>query len=461
MLDVLARRAVASGSLGAVSAGSRTAAAIGASALLAGGNAFDAALAAALSETVALPSKCGLAGDVVALYVTAGASAPISLVAIGGASAGLYAAAEAAGWEVPATGPLSVGIPGAPAGYSRIAELARLPLDRLVAPAVELARRGVWWSPMNATLECEARALLYRYQPDGCVYSPRDATHTVGDMVRLPGLAVVLEEFVARGADLFTGPVGDAVVDCMQRHGGMLTATDLVSVDVAEEAAHCVQTESGPLWATNAPTYGPALTHAMAGRVVSDVGPGDVRRSLAELADTKTAAAEGTSTVAAVDEAGNAVVLVHSLSFPQYGSGLVVGEYDLILSNRAGRGFTFAPGHPNAPVAGRRPLTTLHAWGIGHRDGWILGATPGGQQQVPWNVQLVAQLLDASDDGEQAMGDALVTPRWQLDAPGDVRHEGQELGRFEARSSHTLVRTATSRCAAAADPRWDGAAVAV
>ncbi|MHC9293738.1 gamma-glutamyltransferase [Mycobacterium sp. LTG2003] len=461
MLDVLARRAVASGSLGAVSAGSRAAAAVGVSALLAGGNAFDAALAAALSETVALPSKCGLAGDVVALYVTAGASAPTSLAAIGGASAGLYAAADGAGWQVPATGPLSVGIPGAPAGYSRVAELARLPLERLAAPAVELARRGAWWSPMNAKLECEARALLYRYQPDGCVYSPRDAPHTMGDMVRLPGLADALEEFVARGAGLFAGPVGDAVVECVRRHGGTLTATDLASADVVEEAAHCVQTQSGRLWATNAPTYGPALTRAMAGRAVSDVEPADVRQSLADLADTKTATAEGTSTVAAVDEAGNAIVLVHSLSFPQYGSGLVVGDYDLILSNRAGRGFTFEPGHPNAPVAGRRPLTTLHAWGIRHRDGWVLGATPGGRQQVPWNVQLVAQLLGTPDHGEQAMGDALVAPRWQLDAAGDVQHEGRELGRLEARSSHTLVRTATGRCAAAADPRWDAAAVAV
>lgn len=461
MLDVLARRAVASGSLGAVSAGSRTAAAVGVSVLLAGGNAFDAALAAALSETVALPSKCGLAGDVVALYVTAGASAPISLAAIGGASAGLYAAADAAGWEVPVTGPLSVGIPGAPAGYSRIAELARLPLETITAPAVDLARRGVWWSPMNAKLECEARALLHRYQPDGCVYSPRDAPHAVGDMVRLPGLADVLEQFVARGAGLFTGPVGDAVVDCVRRHGGTLTATDLASAEVVEETAHCVRTQLGPLWATNAPTHGPALTHAMAGRVVSEVGPDDVRHGLAVLTGTRTGTAEGTSTVAAVDEAGNAIVLVHSLSFPQYGSGLVVGDYGLILSNRAGRGFTFEPGHPNAPVAGRRPLTTLHAWGIRHRDGWVLGATPGGQQQVPWNVQLVAQLLGNTDDGEHAMGDALVTPRWQLDAAGAVQREGRELSRFGARSSHTLVRTAAGRCSAAADPRWDGAAVAV
>lgn len=459
---MLARRAVASGSLGAVSAGSKTAAAIGVGVLLGGGNAFDAVLAAALAETVTLPSKCGLAGDIAALYLPAGATVPTSLVAIGGASAGLAAAAAASDWVVPATGPLSIGIPGAPAGYARLAALARLPLERLAAPAIALARRGVWWSPMNVLLESEARPLLRRYQPSGCVYSPSATPHAKGDMVKLPGLARVLEEFVSRGADLFAGPAGDAVLRCVRAHDGTLTTEDLASVDLVEDTSHCVQTAAGPLWATNAPTYGPALTDAMAGRVPTEVGPDEVRKSLAALVGENSGAEEGTSTVAAADAEGNAVVVVHSLSFPQYGSGLVVDGYDLVLSNRAGRGFTFEPGHPNSPVAGRRPWTTLHAWGIRHHDGWILGATPGGEQQVPWNVQVIAHLLDADDErGEHVMGPALVAPRWQLDACGGERCEGRELDRFGARSSHTLVRTAPGRCAAAADPRWDAAAVAV
>lgn len=445
-----------------MSAGSRTAAAIGVSALLDGGNAFDAAVSAALAETVALPSKCGLAGDVVALCLPAGTDTPISMVAIGGAAKGLWQAAQTAGWNLAATGPLAVGIPGAPAGYARLAGRGQLPLQRLAAPAIALARRGIWWSPMNVLLEQEARPLLRRYQPDGCVYSPSDGAHSVGDLIPLPGLAGALEEFVTRGAELFDGPVGDAVVTRLRDAGGVLSAADLRSVRVHEEPAHSVQTSQGPVWATNSPTYGVALTHALDGRTPADVRPQDVRDSLAVLSSGKLgdpSQQEGTSTVAAVDSDGNAVVVVHSLSFPQYGSGLVVGGHDLVLSNRAGRGFTFEPHHANSPVPGRRPLTTLHAWGIRAPQGWLLGATPGGQHQVPWNVQVLAQLL--GDPTEATMATAMTTARWQLDSHGVDRWEGGDLAEFGARSSHTLVLTAGSRCVAAADPRWDGAAVAL
>lgn len=458
MLDALSRRAVTVGAAGAIATGSRTAAAVGAQALLDGGNAFDAAVAAALAETVALPSKCGLAGDVVALYLPAGAVEPLSLIAVGGAAAGLYEAAAARGWDVPATGALSVGVPGAPAGYARLAAMGSMPLSRLAAPAMALAQRGVWWSPMNVLLERESHELLRTYQPGGCVYSPCAAPHAEGALVPLPALREVLREFVARGAALFAGPVGTALVDKVRRHGGILTADDLGGVEVVEQPAHHVDTLAGTLWATNAPTFGTTLSRLVSGRQPRDVGAGDIRDT---LHPGVAVAAEGTSTVAASDAEGNIVVIVHSLSFPQYGSGLVVEGYDLVLSNRAGRGFVFIPEHPDSPVPGRRPPTTLHAWGIRRDGGWLLGATPGGLQQVPWNVQVLGHLLGSGAPTTVAMGRAVCAPRWELDPDGDERREGREIDALGARSSHTLVHAGPERCAAAADPRWDGAAVAV
>ncbi len=454
----LARRAVAVGAAGAVAAGSRTATAIGAQALLDGGNAFDAAVAAALAETVALPSKCGLAGDLVALFVRPDTAEPQSLIAVGGAAAGLHLAAAERQWQVPATGPLSVGVPGAPAGYARLAAMGAMPLSRLAAPALGLADRGIWWSPMNVLLEQESRDLLYTYQPRGCVYSPLGAPHPEGALVRLPALRSVLQEFVDRGADLFTGAVGQAVVDTVGRHGGVVTEADLAAVEVSEEPAHHVQTAAGTLWATNAPTFGTTLSAVVDGRSPAEITPADVRAAL----DLRTPlAAEGTSTVAAADAAGNTVVLVHSLSFPQYGSGLVVPDYDLVLSNRAGRGFVFIEDHPHCPAPGRRPPTTLHAWAVQRDDGWLLGATPGGPQQVPWNVQVLGTLCSSTESLPAAMGDAVCDPRWELSADGSERREGRDLVGLSARSSHTLALGGSEACAAAADPRWDGAAVAI
>jgi gamma-glutamyltranspeptidase/glutathione hydrolase len=463
--SLLARRAVTTGSLGAVAAGSRTAAGIGLAALLDGGNAFDAVIAAALAETVALPSKCGLAGDVVALYARPGDQAPTSLIAVGGAPAGLYDAAAALDWKVPPTGPLAVGAPGAPAGYARLADLGRLGRARLARPAVALATRGAVWSPLNALLTAESVALLRRYQPHGCVYDPPSGPHAPGDVVALPGLAAVLRAFAERGADLFGGELGQAVADTVAAHGGVLTAADLVPVPLLEEPAHHVQADGGRLYATNAPTYGRALTEVFSGRTPASVEPPDVRAALDALARGELSgarAAEGTSTVAAADAEGNVAVVIHSNSFPRYGSGLVVPEYGLILANRAGRGFAFEPGHPNSPVPGRRPLTTLHGWGTPvPGGGWLLGATPGGEQQVPWNAQLLRQLLPPGSacDAER-IGAALIAPRWEFTADGAVATEGVELAAYGARSSHVMVRSGGTAPLAAADPRWDGAAVA-
>jgi len=464
----LARRAVASGTLGAVASGSPTASGIGLAALLDGGNAFDAALAAAFAETVLMPSKCGLAGDLVALYVSADRDEPVSVVAVGGAPAGLYAAAAARGWQVPATGALSVGVPGAPAGYAHLAARGVMGHERLVAPAVALAHRGFPWSRLNVLLTQESLALLVRHQPQGGRCFPPSGPLVEGEVVRMPGLARVLDRFARDGADLFAGELGRAVVDHVQRQGGVLDLDDLAGVEVVEERAHSVETHRGRLWATNAPSHGVALTHVfdLAEREgpVGPTSPAEVERVLAQLARGTlgpTPVNEGTSTVAAADSGGNAVVIVHSNSFPQYGSGLVLPEEDLVLANRAGRGFTFAPTHPNAPVAGRRPTTTLHAWALQDASrSWVLGATPGGAQQVPWNVQVIDHLTQPDlADAPARLGEAVVAPRWQQTATGVLR-EGADLPVLGARSAHTLVRLGPELVSAAADPRWDATATA-
>jgi len=463
----LARRAVASGTLGAVASGSQTSSSIGLAVLLEGGNAFDAALAAAFAETVTMPSKCGLAGDVVALYVGAEDAEPVSVTAIGGAPAGLFAAAAARSWDVPADGPLSVGVPGAPAGYAYLASRASMGLERLVAPAVALARRGFPWPALNVLLTQESLALLRRHQPGGGRCFPAAAPLTEGEVVRMPGLAGVLERFARDGAGLFEGDLGRVLADYVQLHGGVLTVADLGTAEVVQERAHSVDTAAGRLWATNSPSHGAALTRVFDLRQDGPrdrAAPESVARVLASLARGELGsgpANEGTSTVAAADSDGNAVVIVHSNSYPQYGSGLVLPEHDLVLANRAGRGFTFEPDHPNAPVAGRSPSTTLHAWAL--RDAsrsWVLGATPGGAQQVPWNVQAVDHLTRPDlEITPGRLGETVTAAKWQLSGTRVLR-EGAELPHLAARSAHTLVRLGPGLVSAAADPRWDATAVA-
>ncbi len=480
----LAHRTQASGAAGAVASSSAQAAAVGTMMLLRGGNCVDAALAAAMVETVVLAPKCGLAGDLVALHLRSDADEPEALVAVGVSPEGLGAAVVDSG-ALPVTGGLSVGVPGAPAGYLALAERGRLPLEDLVTPARLLAERGFAWPRLCAALAQEADELLVGHQPDGCSFRPKARPLEIGERVRLPGLARVLEAFVSLGDRLYEDAVGAAIVRRVQAAGGVLSLDDLHPKTLAWESAVALRSADGTtLWSTPGPTYGPALLAAL-GPQPKDRGLAlarSVERVLGEQARSGRVPefwrADGTSVVAASDGEGGAVVVVHSNSFPQFGSGIVVEEYDLVLSNRAGRGFSADPESANFPSPGRRPLTTLHAWGTGPARPLLMGGTAGGVQQVAWNAQVLTSLLNgSSSDGcsPEPLGDpgeAVTIPLWRLDGSNIVAEADDDIATetdvelvepLSMRSTQVIVAPGgpdvLSR--AWADPRHEAIALAV
>ena len=474
---VMAEQCTARGVRGVVCAAAPMAALVGAQALEEGGNAFDAVVAMALAESVLLPPKCGLGGDLVAIRVGPGVGQPDALLAIGGAPAGLAELARSGGWRE--VGPTSVGPPAAPAGYLALAAEGRLPLERLAAPARRLAVDGFPWAAVCTDLSQQAAALVAEMHPEGCVYYPNGAPIAPGTIVRLPGLAAALDELVALRDDMLDGAVGGAIVAAVTARGGVLTQEDLTTARA--EWTPCATGTTGDLtaWCTPAPTHGPSLLDAVAGAWEGDDQGAVYRRVISAIAARRgtLADASGTSMVSAADEAGNVVVVVHSNSFPRFGSGIVVPEYDLVLANRAGRGFTPIPGHPNFPAAGRRPATTLHAWAVADASGRprLAGATPGGANQMPWNAQLLGQVVG----GCWEPGELVTAPRWEwLPQDDGVRMEGgfseadlaalraaapraTSAARWGLKSAQQVVRVRRGDEAfvAAADPRTVGAAI--
>ncbi len=407
---IMAEQIKAVGRWGVVAAAAPGAALIGAETLRAGGNAYDAAVAMALAETVLLPPKCGLGGDLVALVWAADADMPEVLLGIGGAPAGL--AEVAARGEMDEVGPNAIGVPGAPAGYAALAERGRLSLPDLVAPARALATRGFAWSRICSVLSEEAKALVARHNPEGSLYYPDGAVIAPGTAVTLPGMAALLEAFAHDGTRLFDGAVGDAIAARVAGAGGVLTKADLATARADWVPAHAASLAGESLFVTPAPTHGASLADAVAG-LRADHGQADAyARVLEAIARRKAALSgiSGTSMVTAVDAAGTVVLVIHSNSYPRFGSGLIVGDYDLILANRAGRGFSSQVGHPNFPEAGKRPATTLHAWAVERADGTrLIGATPGGANQMPWNAQTLARIAG----GESDVGRLIAAPRWE------------------------------------------------
>lgn len=460
---LLAQRATASGSK-VVTAASANAATAGIAMFAAGGNAFDAALAACFVETVSLPMKCGLAGDVVALFEEDDGSLN-SLVSVG-----FGCAALASGASLQITGPCSVGVPGAPDGYAELAKRAQLPLSRLIEPALDAARNGIVWTPSMCGYLRQSVDLIERYSPD-CPYLA-DGIPSVNHRMKLPGLADVLEEFAERGTAIFQGPLGGAIVDRVRALGGFLSMDDFKMRSARLLAPVMATLPSGQhLYATPLPTQGQALL----GAIERHLGTGQpLFDAVADSRRAHRADDEGTSVVIAAD-GRSTVVVVHSNSFPRFGSGVILPN-GLVLNNRPGRGFRLdaPPGTAGAPASGVVPPTTLHAWALDGDRTRIFGATPGGVNQLPWNAQTVAELIES--DGPDALIRFATAPRWAVDDKGTQIFESnldESLRRASARvvepmslgsAQQVVVRDKTDqeRCyRAVADPRNLASALAL
>lgn len=382
-----------------------------------GGNAFDAALAAAFAETVWLPMKCGLAGDIVALYKRPGE--PVrTLLAIGRGPLALTQGAVLA-----ATGPCSIGGAGAPEGYARLAGYGDLPFQTLLEPAIRMAQDGVRWTPVAVRLTEESEALLRQWNGD-IPYLPNGKLPEVGAGLHLPGLAKLLQAFGTEQGRLFHGKIGEEIVSHVNDLEGMLQRDDMIRAVATEMPCdRTVVNDTATLYTTPHPTHG--VVHAQA--LKSTMGGLSETQALLQAQDAfGSGATGGTSVVTAADSKGNRVVLVHSNSFPRYGAGVVVPEYDLVLNNRPGRGFAqgVGPDHWNAPSPLSIPATTLNAWFLDTVGSEFWGGTPGGVNQAVWNLQATHALLQGHDP--QAAIDA---PKWGLSPSGDILWESDHAQR--------------------------------
>jgi gamma-glutamyltranspeptidase/glutathione hydrolase len=161
-----------------------------------------------------------------------------------------------------------------------------------------------------------------------------------------------------------------------------------------------------------------------------------------------------TSYFAVADGEGNAVSFIHSLS-ASFGSGVVAGETGIVLNNRVGRGFVLEEGHPNVLAPGKRTMHTLNAFLVA-RDGrpWLVGGTPGGDQQTQWSTQVLTSVIDHG----LSLQDAVDAPRW-YSTPGTDPHSLDQPLTIRAESrlpATTLADLVTRGHVLEAVPPWAG-----
>jgi gamma-glutamyltranspeptidase/glutathione hydrolase len=291
-----------------------------------------------------------------------------------------------------------------------------------------------------------------------------------GDLLQLPGLGRLLERFAKHRALLFAHGDGERLVARLQAAGGLLSIEDLQVRPARLVDPSAAEMGIGLLFATPSPTSGVRLLKIVGEALRKDSSLLEIVRAerVRESQSGRQTKDDGTSVVTAADTEGNAVVVVHSNSFPRFGSGVVL-EDGLVLNNRPGRGFDLAapPEAANAPRAGRVPQTTLHAWALEDASGLLMGATPGGINQLPWNSQALMDLINGA-----SIREAVTNPRWAVDDEDNVKAEDgvnfpentshiKVVPQFSHRSAQQILRIPhTGLLSAAADPRTDAVALA-
>jgi len=276
--------------LGVVAAGHELTAQVGADTLRAGGNAVDAAVAAALASFVCEPLLTGLGAGGYMLVTAPGRAAVLLDFFVEAPGRGADAASRAE--LIPITvsfgdalqvfniGAASVGTYGTPAGiHAAAARFGRLPLGQLVEPAARLARQGVAVNAQQAYV-FEILAEIVRSTPEcAALFAARGGPPRVGDVVCQPELADALERLASEGpAPFYTGDVAAAIVRWVGERGGMLTAADLAAYRVIDREPVSVSYRGRQVLTNPPPSAGGILIARALTALAAAPGPPDVAR---------------------------------------------------------------------------------------------------------------------------------------------------------------------------------------
>ena len=242
LLLALALGASAASPRGAVATAHPLASEAAAAVLREGGNAIDAAVAAAFTLSVVEPESSGIGGGGFALVYLAREDRVVALdfreVAPAGSTPTMFA--ERGEPSRSLDGGLAVAVPGAVKGYAELARrFGTRPLARLVEPAARIAERGFpldlhyvrragWRRDCLAARPAAARELLAP-GPGGAPAVPAPGTRLVrSDLARTLRL-------LGRDPEAFyRGPLAERIARAVQGDGGILTAADLAAYRTRE-----------------------------------------------------------------------------------------------------------------------------------------------------------------------------------------------------------------------------------
>ncbi|MDI9427891.1 MAG: gamma-glutamyltransferase [Spirochaetota bacterium] len=211
---------------GMVASAQPLASAAGLEILMAGGNAIDAAIAAAFALGVVEPNATGLGGEgMMVIYLAENKTT----IAIDYRS--MAPLADMSKIKFGSEGHVAVAVPGTVAGLcTALKDYGTKSLAEVMAPAIRYARNGFIVSETLAQTIADRFDPISRNEALLQILAPEGLPLQTGDIFKNPDLAVTLEKIAAGGPDVFyKGDIADAIAQDMAKNGGFITKADLAA----------------------------------------------------------------------------------------------------------------------------------------------------------------------------------------------------------------------------------------
>ena len=455
---------------GMVCASSPQAAAAGLEALRKGGNAMDAAVATAAALTVCEPTANGIGSDAFALIWSEKDQKLYGLNASGRAPMNISiekVLPHSADGKMPTYGWIPTMVPGAVAGWSKVAQrFGRLPMTESMAPAIRYAREGY---PCSPNLAAGWQKTFLRYQEVGKgnelenqlaqwfkTFAPDGKTPQPGDIIRLPDHADTLEKIAqTNGEAFYRGELAEKLVAESEKMGGFYCAEDLATYE--PQWVEPIRVNYRGYEVCEIPPNGQGIVALMALNILKEfdfrekecvdtyhkqweaikiafadgkhhvtdptkmafdyhdlIRPEYGAHRAAQITDTaaepcpETPPSSGTVYFCTADGEGNMVSWIQS-NYMGFGSGVVIPGTGIALQNR-GHDFSLDPNAANALAPGKKTYHTIIP-GFLMKDGKAVApfGVMGGYMQPQGHVQVMMNLIDFGMNPQQALD----APRWQ------------------------------------------------
>ncbi len=419
-----------------------------------GGNAIDAAVAAAAVLDVTSQNDTGIAGDLFALVWSAKDQRLYALNSAGWAPSGWtpeYFTEHLGVERMPSSGVNAATVPGAISGYAALQErFGNFGFKENFARAAQLAEEGWGQAERRNSDTQDQRDKLFADPDSREVFLVNDEAPLLYSVIRNPQLASALRLIQEQGRDVFyKGEIADAIVAKVQSSGGVMNHADLAEFEsewvepistnyhgydifelpppgqgfAALEMLNILEV-CAPVHALNLTDLGPsnpdywhfmveAKKLAYSDLQACNADPLFVDVPVARLLDKSYAATlcdridmnrasvpavtggldGGTIYLTTADRWGNMVSFIHSV-FSVYGSGVTIPPYGMILHNR-GTAFSLDKSHPNIVAPRKRPFHSIIA-GFVMKEGEPLMTfgNMGGSVQPETHAQHMVNVID-------------------------------------------------------------------